>query len=59
MKVGAVTKLDKKSTEKPKSLTMISCLQILTSLSFLKFLANLQPSKSLVPDEESKKIIFL
>ena len=45
MKLGPVTKLDEKNTATPKKkLIMTSCPQLVTSLPFLQFMANLQPS---------------
>ena len=40
MKLGPVAKLDKSK----KNLTLTSCREIVTSLSFFRFMANLQPS---------------
>ena len=50
MKLGPVTKLDKKNKATSKKLTMMSCRQIVTSLSFSQFLANLEQSGSRIPD---------
>ena len=41
MKLGLVTKLDKKKMAKSKKLTMILCQQIVMSLSLLQFVVNL------------------
>ena len=50
VKLGPVTKLDKRSDTKSKKLTVTSCRQIVTSLSFFKFMANLEQSGSWIPD---------
>ena len=42
MKLGPVTKLDKRNTATSKNLTMTLCRKIVTSLSFFRFLANLE-----------------
>ena len=57
MKLGPVTKLDKGNTSQ-KKLAMFSCQQIVTSLSFFPFVANLQPSRSQIPDAWSIKFTF-
>ena len=46
MKLGPVAKLDKRNTITSKKLTMKSCPQIVTSLSFFQFIANLGQSTS-------------
>ena len=46
MKCGPVIKLDKRNTATSKNLTMVSCRQIVTSLSFFQFMANLEQSRS-------------
>ena len=46
MKCGPVIKLDKRNTATSKNLTMVSCGQIVTSLSFFQFMANLEQSRS-------------
>ena len=50
MKLEPVTKLDKRNKTASKNLTMTSCQQIVTSLSFLRFMANLEQSGSRIPD---------
>ena len=42
MKLGQVTKLDKRKKTMAKNLTMASCQKIVTSLSFFDFLTNLE-----------------
>ena len=50
MKLGPVTKLDKKTQQRQKKLKLTSCLQIVTSFSFLLFMANLEQSESQILD---------
>ena len=50
MKLGQVTKLDKKNTATSKKLAMNSHQQIVTSLSFFQFTANLEQTGSQIPD---------
>ena len=51
MKFGSVTTRNKRNkVTSKKKLTMRSCQQIVTSLSFLLFMVNLEPSKSRIPD---------
>ena len=45
MKLGPVTKLDKRNMKTSKKLTIMSCRQIVTSLSFFRFIANLEQSR--------------
>ena len=52
MKLGPVTKLDKRNMETSKKLTMASCRQIVTSLSFL------EQSGSRIPEAWSVKFTF-
>ena len=59
MKFGAVTKLDKKTTATAKKLTMTSSRQIVTSLSFFRFMTNLEQSGSQISDAWSVKLTFL
>ena len=59
MKLGPVTKHDKGNTLTSKKLTTTSYQQIVTSMSFFQFQANLQPSGSRIPDGWSKKLAFL
>ena len=48
MKLGPVTKLEKRN--KTKSLKMTSYPQIVTSLSFFRFMSNLEQSGSRIPE---------
>ena len=57
MKLGPVTKLDKRSQTTSKKM-MTSCRQIVTSLSFFRLIANLEQSRSRIPDELSVKLTF-
>ena len=57
MKLGSVTKLDKRNKEK-QNLTLTSCRKIMTSLSFFRFLANLEQSGGRISDKESANIMF-
>ena len=50
MKLGPVTKIDKINKTTSKKLTMVSCQQIVTSLFFFQFMANLEQSESQIPD---------
>ena len=58
MKLGPVTKLDKRNTAISKKLTMTLCRKIVTSLSFFRFLANLEQYRSRIPDARSIKLTF-
>ena len=58
MKLGPVTKFDKRNTTKSKKLMMTSCQQFVTSLPFFRFMANLEPSGSRIPDALSVKLTF-
>ena len=58
MKLGPVTKLDKRNKTTSKKLTLTSCRKIVTSLSFFGFLANLEQSGGRIPDTESAKVMF-
>ena len=58
MKLGAVTKVDRRNKITSKKLTMTSCQKIVTSLSFFGFLANLEQSGGRIPDTESAKVMF-
>ena len=58
MKVGPVTAIEKKNAATTKKLTMTSCWQIVTSLSFARFMANLQSSGSPISDTWSVKLTF-
>ena len=56
MKLGPVTKLDKKTMSKKFDVT--SCQNIVTSLSFFGFLVNLEHFAGRIPDTESAKVMF-
>ena len=60
MKLGRVTKLDKRNKTTSKNLTLTSknCRKIVTSLSFFGFLANFEQSGGRIPDRESAKVLF-
>ena len=58
MKLGLVTKLAKNKAMLKKSV-MTSGRQIVKSLSFLRFMANLEQSGSWIPDACSVKVTFL
>ena len=58
MKVGPVTKLDKRNKTSQKKLTMTSCRRIMTLLPFFQFTANLEQSGSRIPDAQTVKLIF-
>ena len=58
MNLGPATKLDKKIKTTSKKLTMTLCSKIVTSLSFFQFTANLEQSRSRIPDVQSVKLIF-
>ena len=58
MKIGPITKIDKRNTATSKNITMTSSRQILTSLSFFQFMANLEQSGSQIPDAWSVKLTF-
>ena len=59
MNLGPVTNLTKETRERQKKLTMMSCQQIVTSLSFFQFMANLEQSRSQIPEAQSVKVLFL
>ena len=50
MKLGPVTKLDQRNKMTLKNLAMTPCSQIVTSLLFFQFIANLEQSGSRIPD---------
>ena len=58
MKLGPVTKHDirNKTTSKKFDVDVLS--EIVTSLSFFRFLANLEQSGGRIPDAESPKVMF-
>ena len=57
MKLGPVTKLYKRN-KNIKKLTVTSCQQIVTSLSFFQFMDNLESSRGRIPDAYSVKLTF-
>ena len=59
IRLGPVTKLDKRNRAKSINLTMSSCRQILTSLSIFGSMASLEQSRSRIPDAWSVKLTFL
>ena len=58
VKLGLVTKLDKRNKATSKKLTLTSCRKIVTSLSFFGFLANLEQSEGRILDTKSAKDVF-
>ena len=58
MKFGHVTKLDKTNKIMSKNSMLTSCQTIVTSLSFFRFLVNLEWSQGWIPDTESAKVMF-
>ena len=58
MRLGPVTKLDKRKKQTSKKLTLTSCRKIVTSLSFFGILANLELSGGRIPDTRSAKVMF-
>ena len=58
MRLGQVTKLDKRKKQRQKNLTLTSCRKPVTSSSFFGFLANLEQSGGRIPDTESTKVMF-
>ena len=58
MKLRPATKLDKRNKKTSKNLAMTPCREIVTSLSFFGFLANLEQSGCRIPDTESAKVLF-
>ena len=50
MKLGPVTKLEKRNKTMSKNLTVRSCWQMVTSLSFFQFMANMEQSRSWIQD---------
>ena len=59
MKLGPVTKPDKRNKTTSKNLTMTSCRETVMSLSFFGFLPNLEQSGGLILYAESAKSMFL
>ena len=58
MKLGPVTKLDKRNKITSKNLILTSCRKVVTSLSFFGVLTNLEQSGGRIPDKESAKVMF-
>ena len=58
MKLGSVTKLDKRKDTRSKKIGDDFMPEIVTSLSFFQFMANMQQSGSRVPDAYPVKRIF-
>ena len=58
MKLGSVTKIDRRNTITSKRVTMTSCWRIITSLLFFQFKANLGKSACPIPDATSVKLTF-
>ena len=58
MKLGPVTKFDKRNKRTSKKFDVDVCRKIMTSLSFLGFLANLEQSGGPILDTESAKVMF-
>ena len=58
MKHGPVTKLDKRNKATSKNFTLTSCQKIVTSLSFIGFLSNLEQPIGRTSDTESAKVMF-
>ena len=58
MKLGPVTKLDKKNKTTSENFDDDVMSVIVTSLSFFGFLANLEQSGDRIPDTESAKVMF-
>ena len=57
MKLGQEPKLDKRNKKTSKKLMMMSCQQVM-SLSFFQFMANLQQSRSRIPDAQPVKFTY-
>ena len=58
IKLGSVTKLDKRNRKTLKKFTMTPCQKTITSLSFFQFMVNLEQSGSRIPDAQSVKLTF-
>ena len=58
MKLGPVPILKRETRQHQKNLTMMSCRQIVTSLSLFRFMANLQQSGSRISNAWSVKLTF-
>ena len=58
MKLGPVTKLNKRNKTTSKKLPLTSCRKIVKSLLVFGFLVNLEQSGGRIPDTESAKVMF-
>ena len=58
MKLGPITRIDKRNKTTLKKITMTSYREIVTSLSFFGFLAHLEQSGDQIPGTESAKVMF-
>ena len=58
MKLGPVTKLDKRNKTMSKKFDVTSCQNIVASLSFFGFLVNLEHFAGRIPNTESAKVMF-
>ena len=58
MKLGPVAKLDKRNKTTSNKFDVDAMPESCESLSFFGFLANLEPSRGLIPDSESAKGMF-
>ena len=58
MKLGPVTKLDKRNMQPRKKLVITSCRQLVTSLLFFRYMTNLEQSRRRIPDAWSVKLTF-
>ena len=58
MKLGPVTKFGKRNTETSNNLMMTSGWKIVTLLSFVQFIANLEQSVICIPGAWSVKLTF-
>ena len=58
MKLGPVTKLDKRNKATSKNLRLTSCQKIVRSLPSFEILANLEQSGGRIPDTDSAKVMF-
>ena len=59
IKLGPVTKIDKKNKTHQKKIYVDVMSEIMTSLSFSGFLANLEQSCDRIPNTESANVMFL
>ena len=58
MKLKSLTNFDKRNKTTQKNLTMASCQQNVMSLLFFRFMPNLAPFESWIPDAEFVKLTF-